>query len=284
MLVTMFSFMGTEIVTIDAAESPDPEKGITRAVNSAIWRISIFYIGSIFVVVALVPYNQLDDGSYQTVLEAIGIPASAQIMDVVVLTAVASCLNSALYTSSRMLYSLGERPEAPAAVKKLTVNGVPWVSVLASMVLGFLAVIGNYVLPDKIFGYLLATSGAVALFVYLSIAVSQLVLGKSMRARDQVPAVRMWLFPYLTGLVIVFIVAVLILMAFDSDQRDAITLSTIPAVIIVAIGVWMQKRHGDRGYDAPDSAKAAAPGGPGSKKQLPFNPAQGWLTNQVGLW
>lgn len=266
MLVTMFSFMGTEIVTIAAAESPDPEKGITRAVNSVIWRISIFYIGSIFVVVALVPYNQLDDGSYQTVLETIGIPASAQIMDIVVLTAVASCLNSALYTASRMLYSLGERHEAPAAVKKLTANGVPWVSVLASMVLGFLAVIGNYVLPDKIFGYLLATSGAVALFVYLSIAVSQLVLGKSMRARDQVPAVRMWLFPYLTGLVIVFIVAVLILMAFDSDQRDAITLSTISAVIIVAIGVWMQKRHGDRGYDAPDAAKAAAPGAPEPKK------------------
>ena len=139
-------------------------------------------------------------------------------------------------------------------------------SVLASMVLGFLAVIGNYVLPDKIFGYLLATSGAVALFVYLSIAVSQLVLGKSMRARDQVPAVRMWLFPYLTGLVIVFIVAVLVLMAFDSDQREAITLSTISAVIIVAIGVWMQKRHGDRGYDAPDEAKAAAPGAPGPKR------------------
>ena len=76
----------------------------------------------------------------------------------------------------------------------------------------------------------------------------------------------MWLFPYLTGLVIVFIVAVLILMAFDSDQRDAITLSTISAVIIVAIGVWMQKRHGDRGYDAPDAAKAAAPGAPEPKK------------------
>ena len=74
MLVTMFSFMGTEIVTIAAAESPDPTTGISKAVNSVIWRISLFYIGSIFVIVALIPYDKLDNGSYQTTLEAIGIP------------------------------------------------------------------------------------------------------------------------------------------------------------------------------------------------------------------
>jgi GABA permease len=255
MLVTMFSFMGTEIVTIAAAESPNPEKGIRKAVNSVIWRISLFYIGSIFVVVALVPYNQLDDGSYQTVLETIGIPASAEIMDIVVLTAVASCLNSALYTASRMLFSLGDRGEAPRAVIKLTANGVPWVSVIVSMALGFLAVIGNYVLPDKIFGYLLATSGAVALFLYLSIAVSQFVLGRAMRSREEKPAVTMWLFPYLTGAVIVFIVAVLILMAFDSEQRDAITLSTISAVVIIGIGIWRQKRYGNTDASPAPSEK-----------------------------
>ncbi len=113
------------------------------------------------------------------------------------------------------------------------------------MALGFLAVIGNYVLPDKIFGYLLATSGAVALFVYLSIAVSQFVLGRSMRARKETPAVTMWLFPFLTVAVIVFIIAVLVLMAFDSNQQDAILLSTISAVVIVGIGVWRQKKYGN---------------------------------------
>ncbi len=137
MLVTMFSFMGTEIVTIAAAESPDPTTGISKAVNSVIWRISLFYIGSIFVIVALMPYDKLDNGSYQTTLEAIGIPGSKIIMDLVILTAVASCLNSALYTASRMLFSLGDRRDAPPrVVRKLTGNGVPWVAVLASMVVG----------------------------------------------------------------------------------------------------------------------------------------------------
>ena len=243
MLVTMFSFMGTEIVTIAAAESPDPERGISKAVNSVIWRISLFYFGSIFVIVALMPYNQLADGSYQSTLQAIGIPGSKIIMDIVILTAVASCLNSALYTASRMLFSLGVRRDAPQAVRKLTGNGVPWVAVLASMVVGFLAVIGNYVLPDKIFGYLLATSGAIALFVYLAIAASQFVLGRRMREEGERAPVKMWLFPYLTVVVMVAIVAVLVLMAFDSDQQSAIFLSLASAVFIVVAGVIVQRRH-----------------------------------------
>ncbi len=246
MLVTMFSFMGTEIVTIAAAESPDPTTGISKAVNSVIWRISLFYLGSIFVIVALMPYDQLTDGSYQTTLEAIGIPGSKIIMDLVILTAVASCLNSALYTASRMLFSLAERRDAPSAVRKLTGNGVPWVAVLASMVVGFLAVIGNYVLPEKIFAYLLATSGAVALFVYLAIAISQFVLGRTMRAAGEQAPVKMWLFPYVTIGVIVAIVAVLVLMAFDPDQQEAIFLSLISALFIIAAGVVVHRRRSRR--------------------------------------
>ena len=250
MLVTMFSFMGTEIVTIAAAESPDPQAGISKAVNSVIWRISLFYLGSIFVIVALMPYDQLADGSYQSTLQAIGIPGSKIIMDLVILTAVASCLNSALYTASRMLFSLGDRGDAPRAVRTIARNGAPWIAVLASMVVGFVAVIGNYVLPDKIFGYLLATSGAIALFVYLAIAASQFVLGRRMRERGEGAPVKMWLFPYLTVVVMAAIVAVLVLMAFDPDQQSAIFLSLASAVFIVVAGVIVQRRHASTGDSA----------------------------------
>ncbi|KGI68293.1 GABA permease [Mycolicibacterium rufum] len=243
MLITMFSFMGTEIVTIAAAESPDPQHGISKAVRTVIWRISLFYIGSIFVIVALMPYDSLSNGSYQSTLQAIGIPGSKIIMDIVILTAVASCLNSALYTASRMLFSLSERHDAPRAVRKIARNGAPWVAVLASTAVGFLAVIGNYLLPEKIFGYLLATSGAVALFVYLAIAASQFVLGRRMRAEGERPPVRMWLFPHLTIVVMVAIVAILILMAFDPDQQQAIGLSVVSAVVIVGLGVFVHRRH-----------------------------------------
>lgn len=122
MLITMFSFMGAEIVTIAAAESDTPEKHIVRATNSVIWRISIFYLCSIFVVVALIPWNMPGlkaVGSYRSVLELLNIPHAKLIMDCVILLSVTSCLNSALYTASRMLYSLSRRGDAPAVMGKI---------------------------------------------------------------------------------------------------------------------------------------------------------------------
>ncbi|WP_082778108.1 amino acid permease [Tsukamurella pseudospumae] len=254
MLTTMFTFMGSEIVTIAAAESPNPEKGITKAVNSVVWRICLFYLGSIFVVVALVPWNSVDGatGSYQAVLKAMNIPAAAGIMDVVVLVAVASCLNSALYTASRMLYSLARRGDAPRAAGRTTARGVPAVAVLASMALGFLAVIGNYVLPDKLFGYLLATTGAVALFVYLVIAISQIALRR--RATEPAP-IRMWLFPWLTYAVIAFIVFVIVAMILDPDQRSSVGLSTALAAIVLVASIVHQKRVEKRGAKRGDSSR-----------------------------
>ena len=187
--------------------------------NSVVWRICLFYLGSIFVVVALVPWNSLSSttGSYQAVLKGMNIPAAAGIMDVVVLVAVASCLNSALYTASRMLYSLARRGDAPRAAGRTTARGVPAVAVLASMILGFLAVIGNYVLPEKLFGYLLATTGAVALFVYLVIAISQIAL----RRRATTPSpLQMWFFPWATYAVIAFIVFVIVAMIVDPSSAQ----------------------------------------------------------------
>ena len=244
MLTTMFTFMGTEIVTIAAAESPNPEMGIRKAVNSVIWRISLFYLGSIFIVVSLVAWNSKDltvTGSYQAVLDQIGLGRFSTLLALVILTAVASCLNSALYTASRMAYSLSSRGDAPAAWSRTTSRGVPAWAIIASTAVGFLGVIGNYLLPDKIFGYLLATSGAIALFVYLVIALSQLRMRRELDAAGVKPAVRMWAFPALTWLTIAFISGVLLIMAILPNQRLELLLSLALAAVTVGIGV---KKHG----------------------------------------
>jgi GABA permease len=244
MLTTMFTFMGTEIVTIAAAESPNPEMGIRKAVNSVIWRISLFYLGSIFIVVSLVSWsasNLTERGSYQSVLDQIGLGRFSTLLEVVILTAVASCLNSALYTASRMAYSLSARGDAPASWSRTTSRGVPATAIIASTAVGFLGVVGNYLLPGRIFGYLLATSGAIALFVYLVIALSQLRMRRELDAAGVRPAVRMWAFPALTWLTIVFIVGVLAIMAIRPDQRLELWLSLALAAVIVAIGV---AKHG----------------------------------------
>ena len=154
-----------------------------------------------------------------------------------ILTAVASCLNSALYTASRMAYSLSARGDAPASWSRVTSRGVPSVAIMVSTAVGFLGVVGNYVLPGQIFGYLLATSGAIALFVYLVIALSQLRMRRELDAAGVKPAVRMWAFPALTYLTIVFIAVVLLMMAVLPGQRLELWFSIALAAVIVAIAV-----------------------------------------------
>jgi GABA permease len=262
MLTTMFTFMGTEIVTIAAAESPNPVMGIRKAVNSVIWRISLFYLGSIFVVVSLVAWNAdnlTERGSYQSVLDQIGLGGYSTLLELVILTAVASCLNSALYTASRMAYSLSARGDAPAGWSATTRRGVPAQAIVASTGVGFLGVVGNYVLPGEIFGYLLATSGAIALFVYLVIALSQLRMRRELDAAGVRPAVRMWAFPGLTWVAIGFICAVLVIMAIRPGLRLELWLSLALAAVIVAIGVRKHRPASDgAGHRSPADEQAVS--------------------------
>lgn len=249
-LTTMFSFMGTEIVTIAAAESKNPGAQIIKATNSVIWRIALFYLLSIFLVVSLVPWNSpslIKVGSYQTALQLMNIPYARQIVDLVVLTAVCSCLNSALYTSSRMLYSLAKREDAPAAAARTSRSGTPWVAVLLSTAAAFLAVIANYLAPEAVFNFLLASSGAIALLVYLVIAISHLVLRKKREAAGEKMAFRMWLFPGLTWVTIAFIIGVLGIMLFNPVHRIEVLATGLLTLIVVAVSrVVHRKKQGQQ--------------------------------------
>ncbi|GAA3063949.1 hypothetical protein GCM10020000_54340 [Streptomyces olivoverticillatus] len=241
-LMVVFSFMGSEIVTLAAGESEDPQRAVTKATNSVIWRIGVFYLGSILVVVSLLPWDSkeiADKGSYVAALDSIGIPHAGQFMNVIVLTAVLSCLNSGLYTASRMAFSLGQRGDAPKAFARTSGNGVPRIAILGSVVFGFLSVIFNYVWPDTVFKFLLNASGAVALFVWLAICITQLKMrGIILRETPEKLIVRMWLFPYLTWATIAMITFVLGYMVYDGgDNREQVLLSVLVGVIVLAIGL-----------------------------------------------
>ncbi|MFJ4711699.1 amino acid permease [Streptomyces sp. NPDC088785] len=244
-LMVVFSFMGSEIVTLAAGESEDPQKAVTRATNSVIWRIGIFYLGSIFVVLTLLPWNDpsiTKDGSYVAALNSIGIPHAGQVMDVIVLTAVLSCLNSGLYTASRMAFSLGRRGDAPRAFARTTSRGVPRTAILGSVVFGFLAVWFNYQWPDTVFDFLLNSSGAVALFVWLVICFTQLRMrGMILREQPEKLVVKMWLFPYLTWATIAMISFVLVYMLTDDAGREQVLLSLLVAVFVVAFALVRER-------------------------------------------
>ncbi|MET8179570.1 amino acid permease [Streptomyces sp. NPDC005336] len=257
-LLVVFSFMGSEIVTLAAGESEDPQRAVSKATNSVIWRIAVFYLGSIFVVVTLLPWDSkaiADKGSYVAALDSIGIPHAGDIMNVIVLTAVLSCLNSGLYTASRMAFSLGRRGDAPAAFGRTTARGVPQAAILGSVVFGFLAVWFNYQWPDTVFDFLLNSSGAVALFVWLVICFTQLRMrGIILRESPEKLIVRMWLFPYLTWATIGMISFVLVYMLTDKDGREQVILSALVALLVVGFALVRDRITGARGPAAADPA------------------------------
>jgi GABA permease len=258
-VVVIFSMVGAEVATIAAAESPDPGKAIARATNSVIMRIAIFFVGSIFLLSVILPWNspELEGSPYVSAFREMGIPYADHIMNAVVLTAVLSCLNSGLYTSSRMLFVLAARREAPVSLMEVTKSGVPRAAILASTVVGFLCVIAAAVSPDRVFSFLLNSSGAIILFVYLLIAISQIILRR--RTAPEKLTVKMWLFPALSIVVVVAILAVLAQMAFDEDARTQLVLS-LASWAVVLILFFATKRL--RGRGGTEASAPATPGGP----------------------
>ncbi|WSS45562.1 amino acid permease [Streptomyces sp. NBC_01187] len=254
-LLVVFSFMGSEIVTLAAGESPNPRRAVTKATNSVIWRVAVFYLGSIFVVLCLVPWNSdalIKKGSYVAALDAVGIPHAGQIMNVIVLTAVLSCLNSGLYTASRMAFSLGQRGDAPRAFARTNHRGVPQAAILMSVLFGFVAVFFNYKWPETVFAFLVNSSGAVALFVWLVICFTQLRMrGIVLREAPDKLVVRMWLFPYLTWATIGMISFVLVYMLTDPDAREQLVLSLLVAALVVGISLVRDRIAKGRNEDAP---------------------------------
>ncbi|OLT01476.1 hypothetical protein BJF90_31505 [Pseudonocardia sp. CNS-004] len=181
------------------------------------------------------------------------IPGAAVIMDMVVLVAVCSCLNSAVYTASRMMFSLARRGDAPRPLGSTASNGTPRAAVLASTVIGAAAVLVNYVVPE-IFTYLLASSGAIALMMYLVIAITQLATRRALRAKGTESRLEspMWAFPYLTVVTIVGIAGILLAMAILPGRRRELWLSIGLAAVLVIAGAVVQRR-GSRSVTAPSA-------------------------------
>jgi GABA permease len=237
-VTVIFSMVGAEVATIAAAESENPERAVAKAANSVITRICLFFVGSVFLLAVILPWDSTELGGspFVAAFTEMGIPYADDLMNAVVLTAVLSCLNSGLYTSSRMLFVLAARREAPARLVTVNGRGVPMLAILASSVVGFLCVIAAAIDEDGVFLFLLNSSGAIILFVYLLITISQITL--RVRADDSTLRVKMWFFPVLSVLTMLGIVGVLLQMALTDSVRSQLLLSLLSwAVVLVLFGV-----------------------------------------------
>ncbi|MFI2351729.1 amino acid permease [Streptomyces sp. NPDC019443] len=264
-LIVFFSFFGTEVVTIAAGEAKDPARAVRRGINSVVWRILLFYIGSIALVVVLLPWNStaVTESPYSAVLDHLGIPYAGTVMNFIVLTAVLSCLNSGIYASSRMLHSLAKRGEAPRLLTRTMRSGVPAPAIIAASSVGLVTVVANYFLPTAaVYQFLLDSSGSVAVIVYLAIVVTHL-RGRARLDRGgfENRRVKMWAYPYLDILALVGLLAVIGGMAVSGGSRRSLMLTLLVTAITVVAGFIHQRvrPRGDSSGSRPAPEDAAVP-------------------------
>jgi AAT family amino acid transporter len=238
LLIVVFAFGGTEVVAIAAAESDDPARNIRRIVREVLVRILIFYIGSIFVIVAVLPWNSpaVLDGPFSAVLATLHVPGVDLVMSLIVVVALLSAMNANIYGASRMAFSLGERGLAPQGITRTSLKGVPFVAVLASVAFGFVTVGLNWAFPDVVLPALLNVVGSTLLVIWTATALAQIILRR--RAdRDGVDMpMRMWGFPWLSWLCLALLAGVIALAMVDEAARIQLllTLGLTALLLIVA--------------------------------------------------
>ncbi|MGO1069003.1 amino acid permease [Lysobacter sp. CA199] len=234
LLVVVFAFGGTEIVAIAAAETQDPERSITRAIRTVAWRILVFYIGSLAVIIAVVPWtSEALKSPFAAVLDVARIPGASTAITLVAVIALLSALNANLYGASRMIYSLAERREAPRFLAHLSRSRVPVAAVLASVAFGFIATALELLYPEKVLPALLNVVGSTCLLVWTLSLVSQLILRRRADRAGVVLPFKMWAFPYVTWLGLAILAMVFVLALMTEGPRMQL-LSTAALTLCIA--------------------------------------------------
>lgn len=243
LFVVIFAFGGTEIVAVAAAETANPERSVAIAVRTVVWRILVFYVGSIFVIAAIVPWNSPGlDSPFAAVLNSAGIKWAGTAITLVAVAALLSALNANLYGSSRMIYSLAERGEAPRIFARTTRRRVPLAAVAISVSFGFAAVVLELIFPGRVLDALLNLVGSTCLIVWGIALVSQLILRRRADRDGTALPLRMRAFPALTILGLVLLAAIFAV-GFLGEQSRTQLYGTFSLVAGIAVVCWLAQRH-----------------------------------------
>jgi aromatic amino acid transport protein AroP len=237
--IIMFSFGGLELVGITAAEADDPRKSIPRAVNQVIYRILIFYIGALAILLMLFPWSKLAEGGspFVMIFSALGESGTAHVLNVVVLTAALSVYNSGVYCNSRMLHGLAQQGNAPRILGKVDKRGVPVPAILLSALVTFLCVVINYLLPGKAFGILMSLVVAALVINWGMISLAHLKFRAAKDREGLTPIFKAFWSP-LTNYVCLAFMAVLLVLLYLSGETIAVEL--VPVWLFIN---WLGYRY-----------------------------------------
>lgn len=259
LVVVMFSFGGVELIGITAGEADNPKRTIPKAINQVIFRILIFYVGALGVIMCVVPWAEIDGqmSPFVKIFDSVGIKVAAGILNFVCLTAVMSVYNSGLYANGRMLHSLAHQGNAPAFLKKVSRNGVPINGVLASAAVTVVAVVVVFVWPEFAFQYLMSIALIAGIINWTMVMITQ----RKFRARigaDQVSRLEFKLpgATWMAWLVIGFLSLVVVLMYFSPSYRIAVIVGPIWLAILL-VAYELKRRTGRKGMDVRDVESVA---------------------------
>ena len=250
LVVVMFSFGGTELIGITAGETENPRTTIPKATNGIIWRILVFYICALGVIMAVIPWSKIDGDSspFVQIFDSVGVHAAAGILNFVCLTAVMSVYNSGLYANSRMLYSLAKQGNAPAYLGKLSKKGVPVGGVVTSAIIIAIAVVVVFVWPDFAFNYLMSIATIAAAINWIMIMVTEIKFRrvvaagdgpaelKGLKGKEALDKIAFKLpFANVTPYVVIaFMLLVVVLMCFSASYRIAVVAGVIWLAVLFA--------------------------------------------------
>jgi GABA permease len=250
-----FALTGAEITTVAAAESAQPSRAIAGLTTTVIWRIMVFYVISIFLIVAVVPWDQVRSGEspFTLALNHMRVPWAGTIMSGIILTAVLSCLNSAFYVCSRVLFVLAANGDAPQSLVKLNKRQVPARSVMIGAIAGILGILAATQAPQHVFDFLVSSAGAVIVFVYMAVPLAQIRLRRQReRAGEPLPSISMWWFPWGSYIALAAMVVVLVAMAFTPGLDRDLGFSVVTLVVAVLAYLGLRRRES---VSAPSSVK-----------------------------
>lgn len=232
-----FAYIGVELIGITAGEAENPKKTIPSAIDKVLWRILIFYIGALLVIMSIYPWNEIGTQGSPFVLtfEKIGIKTAAGIINFVVLTAALSSCNSGIYSNGRMLFNLASQKKAPAGFGKLNASGVPVLGVIVSSALVLIGVLLNYLLPEKVFLYVTSVGTVAAIWSWVVILWAQLKFRKQL-SPEEVKALEyptlMW--PIASYLALAFFGVVLVMLGLQEDTAISLIVAPFWFGIIIA--------------------------------------------------
>ncbi|KAA8819195.1 amino acid permease [Bifidobacterium rousetti] len=250
-LTVNFAFSGTELIGVTAGETRDPETAVPKAIHTTLWRLVLFFIGSITVMCALIPWREAGVGEspFVLVFNSIGIPYAADIMNFVVLTAVLSASNSGLYASTRMVWSMGNEGMIPRWFAKTNRHGVPMLALCAAMAGGLLALLSSVIAASTVYLVLVALSGLSAVVVWIAIAYCQIVFRKRWIASGHTVKELKYAtpgYPYTSWGAFILCTASFLLVFFDKEQRFALGAEIVFIIVCYAayfVQRWWRQRH-----------------------------------------